>query len=274
MLGAIIGDIVGSNYEFANHRSKRFDLFTKEKFFTDDTVCTCAIAYAVSMWSKNKQLDLSHLATMSLRLVCRDYPGAGYGFSFRRWLYAPNAEPYNSFGNGSAMRVSSIGWIANSKQEVKDLSYAVTAITHNHPEGIKGAEATAMLIYMARNGATMPQLLHEARKYYPDVWMFNYDDLKKNYYFNEFCQSTVPQAIYCFLISKSFEDCLRIAISIGGDSDTLAAIACSIAEAYYGIPNRIKQGALKYFNKSDKGYLLAPIKEIYEKVGKHDYIKI
>ncbi|MCR4661697.1 MAG: ADP-ribosylglycohydrolase family protein [Clostridia bacterium] len=257
MYGAIIGDIVGSRFEFKNHRSKEFELFTKDNFFTDDTVMTCAVADALI----NKKDIVKNLQSYG-----RIFRGRGYGGMFYRWLYEDNPKPYYSFGNGAAMRVSSVGWIAKSEKEVKKLCKKVTEITHNHPEGLKGAEVTAMCIFYARQGYSKDQIREYVEKQYSKIKDLDYKKLKLNYRFNETCQDTVPEAIYCFLISTDFEDCLRTSISVGGDSDTLAAISCSIAEAFYGIPKEIKIGIKRYFNLKDRNYLLEPIEKIYNKL--------
>ena len=208
--------------------------------------------------------------TTILQKYGRKYTDRGYGGRFLDWLDSRQPKPYYSFGNGAAMRVSSVGWLANSKEEVKELSKKVTEVTHNHPEGLKGAEVTAMCIYLARHKASKEEIKEYASKYYNIN--FNYEDLVKHYEFNETCQDSVPQAIYCFLISNNFEDCLRTVISIGGDSDTLGAIACSIAEAYYGIPKEIKEMVLNYFNDEDKEWLLKPLNEVYKRCGYDNYI--
>ena len=267
MLGAIIGDIVGSIYEFHNHRWKSFDLFNKKMFFTDDTVMTCAVAKSLLV-SRGK--DIAN----SLQEYGRAFPGRGYGGRFGMWLYEKNPAPYYSFGNGAAMRVSSVAWFALDEEEVKELSWRVTECTHDHPEGLKGAEVTAMCIFKALHTKNKEEIREYAISQYPEIENMNYVDLVKNYKFNETCQETVPQAIYCFLISKNFEDCLRTSVSIGGDTDTLCAISCAIAEAYYGIPKQFKKEILKYFNDKDKEILLKPINELYKKVGYNDYIKL
>jgi len=271
MLGAIIGDIVGSIYEFDNHRWKAFELFSKKMFFTDDTVMTCAVA---------KSLLDSRGANIikCLKDYGYAYPHKGYGGSFRTWLFGGKSEPYYSFGNGSAMRVSPVAWFAKSEEEVKILSKRVTEVTHDHPEGLKGAEVTAMCIFKALEGggdlSVKEKIREYAEKEYPEIKKMNYADLVRNYKFNETCQNTVPQAIYCFLISKNFEDCIRTSVSIGGDTDTLCAISCAIAEAYYGIPKQFKKEILKYFNAADKKKLLEPLNEIYKEYGLNNYIPL
>lgn len=271
MLGAIIGDTVGSIYEFHNHRWKAFDLFNKKMFFTDDTVMTCAVAKSlIESRGKNVAEIMREFGAL--------YPYKSYGGAFLKWLFCKKPKPYNSFGNGAAMRISAVAWFSQSEEEVKELSWRVTNVTHNHPEGLKGAEVVAMCIYKALRAGGNLKVKDEIRAYacemYPEIANFNYEELRANYRFNETCQETVPQAIYCFLISKTFEDCLRTSVSIGGDTDTLCAISCAIAEAYYGIPKQFKKEILKYFTEEDKKVLLKPINEVYKKYGINDYIKL
>lgn len=230
MIGAIIGDVVGSRFEFNNIKTKKFDLITDESNFTDDTVLTIAVMDILCHTENWDQETLSKF----LQKWARKYPNAGYGSMFYSWIRELKPKPYNSCGNGSAMRISAAGWFAKSEEEVIELSKAITEITHNHPEGIKGAEVTAMCIYKALHGETKDQIRMYVEEKYPSIKKLNYDDLVKTYvHGEEICQNTVPQAIYCFLISNDFEDCLRTTISIGGDCDTTAAISCAIAEAYY-----------------------------------------
>lgn len=255
MLGAIIGDIAGSRFEFRNHRSKDFDIFAKGCFFTDDTVMTAAIADALS---SGRHINAN------MRRFAKDFPNRGYGGMFSMWLKNPKMGPYNSFGNGAAMRVSAAGWLAKSEEEAKKLSFRATIPTHDHPEGIKGAETVAVCIFKLRNGASKDEIRAYAQSMYPQIAKFDYETLKREYEFNETCMETVPQAIYCFLISDGFEDCLRTAISIGGDSDTLAAIACSIAEAMYGVPNELAFDMMDFFSKKAAEKLLTPILRCYQ----------
>ena len=244
MIGAIIGDIVGSRFEWDNYRHKDFELFTSACFATDDSIMTLAIGKAL-MESKKDWSDLGEQAVRWMQEVGRPYPRCGYGGRFWDWMYSSNPQPYNSFGNGAAMRVSACGFVANSLEEAKKLSRAVTEVTHNHPEGLKGAEATTVAIYMARNGSTMAEIREVIdREYYPMNFMI--DEIRETYEFNETCQNTVPQALMAFFESTSFEDAIRNAISVGGDSDTLAAITGGIAEAYYGVPEDIRAKAIKY----------------------------
>lgn len=229
MLGAIIGDIVGSVYEFNNVRTKDFPLFTKHSRMTDDSYMTLAVQECLEKGYVYDETNDRIIDT--LKKWGREHPDAGYGGRFRKWLFSDDREPYGSYGNGAAMRVSAVGWYAKSEEEVKYLSRRVTEVTHNHPEGLKGAEVTAMCVYYARIGKSKEFIKNYVEQYY-DL-NFDYEDLRKHYWFNETCQHSVPQAIFCFLISTDFEDCLRTTISIGGDCDTTAAISCAIAEAHY-----------------------------------------
>lgn len=247
MIGAIIGDIVGSRFEFNNHRSKDFELFSDKCFFTDDTIMSLAVCHAL-MHSSSDRSDLPDVCVSSMQTIGRPYPHCGYGGRFHGWIYSDHPEPYNSFGNGSAMRVGGCGWVGNSIDEVRQLSHAVTAVTHNHPEGLKGAEATAVAIYLARTGSDIQQIRSYITEHYYKI-DFTIDGIRDTYMFNETCQDTVPQALQAFFESRDFEDALRIAISTGGDSDTLAAITCSVAEAYYGVPQSIRKSAESYLDK-------------------------
>lgn len=246
MLGAIIGDIVGSRFEWKNIQSKEFDLLTRECIPTDDSVMTLALAQAILV-SRADFSDLSEKAVQCMQSVGRRYPNCGYGGRFRIWMFSDNPKPYGSFGNGAAMRVSPAGFAAESLEQAKQLSYNITAVTHNHPEGIKGAEATTVALYMARTGSTKEEIREVIdRQYYP--MNFTLDEIRPTYQFNEICQDSVPQALMAFFESDSFEDAIRNAISIGGDSDTLAAICGGVAEAYYGIPDDLRRRAEKYLD--------------------------
>lgn len=247
MLGAIIGDIVGSRFEWNNIRTKDFEFLTYHCFVTDDSIMSLAVAKAIIDSGKNLD-NLSKLAIRCMQDVGRPYPDCGYGGMFRSWIYSDNPLPYNSFGNGAAMRVSACGFAATSLEEAKQLSKKVTEISHNHPEGIKGAEATATAIYLAREGKNILEIRDYINEHYYPM-NFTLDAIRENYQFNETCQETVPQAIMAFLESNGFEDAIRNAISIGGDSDTLAAITGGIAEAYYGIPTEIRKHALTFLDE-------------------------
>jgi type I restriction enzyme M protein len=244
MLGAIIGDILGSKYEFDNIRTKDFSLFEIDMFFTDDTVMTVAIADALMKGIEDPR-KVYHETVQSMHRLGRKFIRASYGHRFRAWLENPHPQPYGSYGNGAGMRVSSCGWLATSLEQAKLLANIVTSTTHDHPEGIKGGESIAAAVYLARTGSSKAQIKRYIETHYYDLNL-NYETLKKTYSFNETAQGTNPQAIYAFLISNDFEDALRTAISIGGDSDTVAAMTGAIAEAFYGIPKGWTEKALHY----------------------------
>lgn len=248
MFGAIIGDIIGSRFEFFNNKKgKDFKLFHEDCRYTDDTIMSLAVCKALMECNGNYN-ELSNKTIKNMKYLGKIYPFAGYGGMFSKWLREENPKPYNSFGNGAAMRVSAVAYEATTIDEVKKLSKLVTEITHNHPEGIKGAEAIAVTIFLARIGKNKKQIKEYIEKNYY-ILDFTIDEIRKKYKFDETCQGTVPQALECFLESNDFEDAIRIAISLGGDSDTISAITGSIAEAYYGIPNHIKESAIYYLDK-------------------------
>lgn len=247
MLGAIIGDIVGSRFEWDNIKTKEFDFLTYKCFATDDSIMSLAIAQAILDCSNNFG-ELGKAAVKRMQEIGRPYPNCGFGGMFYQWIYSDDPQPYGSFGNGAAMRVSACGFAANSLDEAITLSKAVTEVTHNHPEGIKGAEATVVAIYLARQGKSILEIRDYIDKHYYPM-NFTLDSIRETYAFNETCQDTVPQAIMAFLESTDFEDAIRNAISIGGDSDTLAAITGGIAEAYYGVPTEIRKHALTFLDE-------------------------
>lgn len=247
MIGAIIGDIVGSRFERNNHRSKDFDLLPPKCFFTDDSVMSLAVCDAL-MHSWCNYNDLSKQAIYSMQKIGHQYLTCGYGASFFRWIYTDDPHPYNSYGNGAAMRVSGCGYVGGSIEEVKQLARAVTEVSHNHPEGLKGAEATAVAVFLARVGKSLIEIQDYITKNYY-LFDFTLDSIRETYVFNETCQDTVPQALEAFFESTDFEDAIRNAISIGGDSDTLAAITGSVAEAYYGVPTNIRKLALDFLDE-------------------------
>ena len=254
IIGAIVGDVAGSVYEFNNARTKQFPLFEDDCKFTDDTVMTLAVYQALKD-CKGDYTDLSKKTIECMQRIGRQYKQSGYGSSFYHWIFSDDPKAYQSYGNGAAMRVSAVALFAKSIEEVKELSRKVTIISHDHPEGLKGAEATACAIFLARKGKKKEEIKSFIEENYYKL-DFDYQNLVDTYTFNETCQETVPQAIYCFLISKDFEDCLRITISIGGDSDTLAAISCAIAGAYYGVPKKIEDRAISFLDQTLKDILL------------------
>ena len=279
MLGAIIGDIVGSVYEWNNIKTKDFPLFTEKCFFTDDTVMTIAVADALmNGGTADNFID-------SMKKYGRMYPNSGYGARFGSWLFSNDRKPYNSWGNGSAMRVSPCGWLMDCgfcartgmwPSNGRSIAQLSAEVTHNHPEGTKGALAVVDTIFMCRfyvggygddmgNAVNKEHTLSEWKikinEHIEHEYGYNLsrtlDEIRPAYHFNESCQETVPEAIIAFLESTDFEDAIRNAISLGGDSDTLAAITGSIAEAAYGIPKDIADKAL--------GYLDAPLREVYDR---------
>jgi ADP-ribosylglycohydrolase len=225
MIGAIAGDIIGSVYEHHPIKTKDFPLFVSRCRFTDDSVLTIAIADSILTNSSYED---------SVRKMARHYPGAGYGRSFMQWLYSRDPQPYNSWGNGSAMRVSPVGFAFATKAEVLSQAKKTAEISHNHPEGIKGAQATALAILLARTGHDKEEIRKEITRQFGYDLNRTIEDIRPTYSFDISCQGTVPEAMIAFFDAQSYEDAIRNAISLGGDSDTLACIAGGIAEAFYG----------------------------------------
>ena len=264
MFGSIIGDIIGSRFEWHNHRSKEFDLFSPHCRPTDDTVMTLAIADAL-MQSAPSYANVAEKAVQCMQRMGNAYPRAGYGGKFRQWLRSPNPQPYNSWGNGSAMRVSPCAYAGRSLEEVLHFAEQVSAVTHNHPEGIKGAQAIAAATYLARTGHSKEQIREHILQHYYDI-DFTIEGIRLSYSFDVSCQGSVPQALQAFFESCNYEDALRNAISIGGDSDTIAAMAGSVAGAYYDIPEHILTRAMALMDKTQlqilerfaEQYLFAP----------------
>jgi ADP-ribosylglycohydrolase len=240
MIGAISGDIIGSVYEGENIKTKQFELFSPDCIFTDDTILSVALAESILTGTDYVSL---------MRAYYRRYPEAAYGASFRGWAESREAQPYNSWGNGAAMRISPVGFAFDTMDEVLVRATKYTAVTHNHPEGIKGAQAVAAAIFLARTGSTKDDI----RRY--TVANFNYalsrslEQIRPAYEFEVSCQGTVPEAIVCFLESADFEDAIRNAISLGGDSDTLACIAGGMAQAFYGVPASIAERAMSILDE-------------------------
>lgn len=243
MYGAILGDIIGSPFEFdRGDKTKEFELFGNRSRFTDDSVMTVAVAEALLKAGTDAEVSAirQHIIE-SMRKWGNQYPYAGYGVRFSRWLTAEDPKPYDSYGNGSAMRVSAAGWLYGSMERTREVARATADVTHNHPEGIKGAEATASAIYAARNGWSKEQI----KKYIETEFRYDLnrtcDEIRPGYHHVESCQETVPQAVRAFLEGTDFEDVVRTAVSLGGDCDTLTAIAASIGEAYYGVPEWMRK---------------------------------
>ena len=245
MFGAIIGDIVGSRFEFSNYLSKEFDFFHPNCEFTDDTVMTCAVAQAL-MDSNPDFSDLSEKTVAAMLRIGRQFPNCGYGARFVHWMFSDDPQPYNSYGNGSAMRISPVGFVARDVKEAKQLSAAVTCISHSHPEGMKGAEATAVAIVLARQGKSKEEIRTVMEEYYDLNTSVDQYRTQWKGHGREICQVSLPQALACFFEGEDYEDVIRNCISIGGDSDTIAAIAGGIAEAYYGVPADVQKKAKRY----------------------------
>ena len=262
MLGAIIGDMVGSVYEFNNKRTKNISLYDDSYFLTDDSIMTLAVCECLlngTVYDEERVVE-------TLKKWGRAYPNLSYGISFSNWLFTNTNSPYNSFGNGAAMRISAAGWYGRNEEEVKDLSYRLTSVTHNHPEGVKGAICISAAIFLARNGHSKDNI----RDYL--IRAFGYEklkkdvlDLRKTYERICTCQDTVPESVVCFLESDDYESAIRLAISFGGDTDTMAAMAGSISEAYYGeIPEHLSEYAKSHLEKE----AIELCDEFYERINK------
>lgn len=255
MLGAIIGDIVGSRFQFMDFKSKEFKFFEPHCTPTDDSFMTLAIAKALLL-CPNWREDIENLKSTTVKCmkeIATAHPNTGWGEKFYRWLFV-RSYPYESYGNGAGMRVSPVGWVAESEEEVKRLSKAVTEISHNHPEGLKGAECVAMAVYLARIGKSKAEIKARlAQAYYPQLATMTLDEIRPFYCIDDggdwvTCQGSIPQAMTAFFESENFEDAIRGAISIGGDSDTIACMTGAVAEAYYGVDRNLEERAVEYLS--------------------------
>ena len=248
MYGAILGDIIGSPYEFdRGEKTKDFPFFDKGCDFTADSILTLAVAEAMMEASPEESDDtIRQRVIHRMRFHGKHYPDAGWGLRFARWLQSYHPKPYGSCGNGSAMRISAAGWLFDDLTTVRRMARLATDVTHDHPEGIKGAESVACAIYLARTGSTK----EEIRDFIETIFDYDLsrtcDEIRPGYHHVETCQETVPEAITAFLEGDSFEDVIRTAVSLGGDCDTLTCIAGSMAEAFYGVPEDLKQKAREY----------------------------
>ena len=248
MYGAITGDIIGSQFEFdRGNKSREFELFGKNCEYTDDTVMTVAVAEA--LLDAGKDADEK---TVKEKLICslkkwgKKYPYAGYGNRFKLWVLSDKSEPYGSYGNGSGMRVSPVGWLYDSMERTREVAIWTAEITHNHPEGIKGAESTAAAIFMARHHAAFEEISNYIEDEFGYDLSRTLDEIRPDYCHVEDCMKTMPEAFTCFLEAGSYEECIRNVMYIGGDTDTLGAIAGAIAEAYWGIPEDLIRKAKEY----------------------------
>ena len=240
MYGAILGDMIGAPYEFdRGSKTKQFPLFSRESGFTDDTVMTIAVAEAMMNSLGRTDTEIRKELIRSMQKWGARYPHAGYGASFIWWLKDDNPEPYGSYGNGSAMRVSSVGWLYDTLEETRHAAKLSAEVTHNHPEGIKGAEAIASAIFLARTGTKKAEI----KEYIISEFGYNLsrtcDEIRPGYKHIESCQQTVPEAVTAFMEGTDFEDVIRTAVSLGGDCDTLTDIAAAMAEAYFGVPEAL-----------------------------------
>lgn len=273
MYGAMIGDIVGSKYEFHNIKTKDFLLFSPDCDFTDDTIMTVAVAKALLRRREEPGKPFSELLIAEMQALGRQYPypTGAYGGNFAQWLRQENPKPYGSYGNGSAMRVSPCGLIAETLEETLQLARDSAIVSHDHPEGIKGAEAVAAAVFLAKRGETKAEIRRYICENYYDL-NFTLDAIRASYRFDGSCQGSVPQAIVAFLESESFEDAIRNVISIGGDCDTTGAITGSIAWTYYAVQSGGRDGwasdkidpAMLKIREQAKGYLPEEFVEVAE----------
>ena len=241
MYGALLGDMIGAPYEFdRGNKTKEFPLFCEDSHFTDDSVMTIAVAEALLDYQYREDEDIKAGLIESMRKWGKKYPNAGYGRKFYHWLHTRHPEPYGSYGNGSAMRVSSAGWLFDTLEETRHMARLTAEVTHNHPEGIKGAEAAASAIFLARTGSSKDEIKDYIIREFGYDLSRTCDEIRPAYRHVESCQQTVPEAITAFMEGTDFEDVIRTAVSLGGDCDTLTCIAGGMAEAFYGIPKFIK----------------------------------
>ena len=250
IIGAICGDVIGSVYEFNSIKTKDFDLFDSQSTFTDDTVMTLAIANWLVKDKSSQNVLIDELQFFGNR-----YPGAGYGGMFRKWLAEENPQPYGSWANGSAMRVSPCAWVADSIEEAQDLAYKSAVVTHDHPEAIKGALATSDAIYLARIGADKNEIKNHVEIRYGYDLSRSVDEIRQDYSFDVSCAGSVPESIICFLEADDYEDTIRNCISLGGDADTQAAIAGGIASAYWEVPQDIADNCINRLDEFLLGVL-------------------
>lgn len=248
MYGAILGDIIGQPYEFdRGHKTKEFPLFCRNPHFTDDSVMTIAICDGILKAGLDADEHTMKTAMItSMQLWGHKYPYAGYGGRFYQWLAMEKTKPYGSWGNGSAMRVASVGWLFDTLDRTREVARWSAEVTHNHPEGVKGAESVASVIWMARNGYFKSQIKEYIINEFGYDLSRTCDEIRPEYYHQESCQKTVPEAITAFLEGTSFEDVIRTAVSLGGDCDTLTDIATGMAEAFYGLPDVMKEKCIEY----------------------------
>ena len=243
MIGAILGDMIGAPYEFApngNGKTKDFPLFVGTSWFTDDSVMSIAIAEALMGISEVTEDSVKKAVIESMQRWGRKYPDAGYGGTFYGWIFRPDPQPYGSWGNGSAMRVSPVGWLYDTLEQTREVDRWTAEVSHDHPEGIKGAECTASVIYLARTGVSKEEIRDYIIKEFGYDLSKTCDEIRPGYKFDVSCQGTMPPTIQAFFEGEDFEDVIRTAVSLAGDCDTLTCIAGGMAEAFYGVPDELK----------------------------------
>ena len=263
MLGAIIGDIVGSPYEFGSAKTKDFRWLRPDCRPTDDSILTIAVGCVCAECNCDDEEAFKEALREKFREIGRAYPNAGFGERFFQWLMSDSDEPYGSSGNGSAMRVSPVAWVARSLEEAERLAKWSAEITHDHPDGIMGAQAVAAAIYLARTGADKDEIRDYIEENYYDL-NFTIDEIRPGYRCHMRCEASVPQAIVCFLEAEDFEDAVRNAISLGGDGDTQACIAGSIAEAFFGIDEQLQEEIFDYIDDALQEYYLSYAEALYD----------
>ncbi len=263
MLGAIIGDVIGSVYELGSDKDKEFPLFVPDCRPTDDSIMTVAVGCACAEADCGDEGDFKRTLEARMKEIGLQYPGAGYGGRFYKWMIMDEHEPYGGKTNGSAMRVSPVAWAAESLGEALRLAKWSAEITHDHPEGIKGAQAVAAAIYLARTGSDKDEIREYIERKFYDL-DFTVEDIRPGYEFDMTCEGSVPQAIVCFLDSEDFEDAIRNAVSLGGDCDTQGAIAGAIAEAFYGVPEELGQRVFEYIDPTLEEYYLEYAEVLYK----------
>ena len=247
MIGAIIGDVVGSKYEFNNIKTTEFEFFAQDCHYTDDTVLTMAVCEVLlDVNSDMSDHEIKERMTKSIKKWATKYPHASYGRRFRRWMRREHMEPYNSFGNGSAMRVSSAGWLFDDLETTRRMARLSAEVTHNHTLGVKGAEAVASAIFMARKGASKKDIWFYMEDEFDYDVHFTCDEIRKTYSFDETCEGTIPEALAAFFDGTDFEDTIRLGVSLGGDTDTLCAITGAVSEAFFGVPEEFEKKAMSY----------------------------
>ena len=263
MLGAIIGDIVGSRFEHHSGKSKQFTFLSGGCRPTDDSIMTVAVGCACAQADISDEASFKRCLVKYMREIGNLYPAAGYGAKFYEWLVSPCPKPYGSFGNGSAMRVSPVAYAASSLEQAEKLARWSAEVTHDHPDGIAGAQAVAAAIFLARAGKSKDEIKQYVESNYYDL-SFTLNEIRPKYRFDVSCSGSVPQAIVCFLEATDFEDAVRNAVSLGGDCDTQAAIAGSIAEAFFGIPDALQEEIFEYLDETLQDYYWSYADTLYE----------